>query len=136
MRNVSVVRKRWLSGGAVIPLSALLLLSCTTTVTPWVASGRSLDVLGEQFLATASAFDKGLEAGKVTPEQYKAWRIFGERFQTAYGPAVGLWQAARRVNDTALERDTVAIVARLAVELGGFAVQVGVAVTQFQKGAP
>ena len=98
---------------------ALTALACTT-VSPFVATGESTRVLGEQFLSTAKLMDAGLQSGTVTAEQYRAWRVFGLKFQAAYGLAVDLWKAARAARDNALEAQAAEILASLAVDLGRF----------------
>lgn len=93
--------------------------SCANT-TALIVAGESIDAAGAQFVEVGAAMNKGLDAGKVTPEQYKAWAEFAKRFKAFYRPTVDAWKAAVRANDAALAGDLGAAVTTIVLELGGF----------------
>ena len=68
---------------AKVVLVGLLALSACKAVDVTIVSGQSLSILADQFVATASAMDKGLDSGAITQEQYVAWAKFGKKFQSA-----------------------------------------------------
>jgi len=119
---------------ALVAVLGLVGASCAAA-TPWVASGQSLKVVGNTFVSTAAAFDAGLAAGSITPEQYRAWASFGRKFQAAWPLALDLWESSIKVNDAALQGKAEAILSTLMAELGGFAVQVGGTFTQADGGS-
>lgn len=94
-------------------------IACTN-LTPYVVTGESLVAVGNQFADVGEAMNKGLDAGKVTPEQYRTWAAFGKRFQVLYPATVNAWSAALEANDKALQGDLAGAVARLTAELAGF----------------
>lgn len=100
-------------------LFALTALACSSA-TPFVATGETTRVLGEQFLATARLMDSGLRSGVVTHEQYRQWRDFGMKFQASFPLAVDLWKAARAANDKAIEAHAAEILSGLAMDLARF----------------
>ena len=100
-------------------LVALLLSGCAHKA-GFVVTGHSLLELEHQFSVVADAMDKGLDSGAVSPDEYKAWRAFGERFQVAYPRAVSTWRASRAANDAALQGSLGAAVAGLTAELAGY----------------
>lgn len=101
-------------------LGAIALLAACAGAQPYVVSGESLKLVGSQFVTTAALMDRGLDNKSITPEQYKKWRDFGERFQPAFDLAVKLWETARLSNDKRLERQAAEIILRLAEDLTAF----------------
>jgi hypothetical protein len=103
--------------------AVLLLLAGCTSIAPFVVSGKSLSALGNQFADTGAAMNKALDAGKVTPEQYRVWSSFAKRFQAIYPLAVDGWKTSVELNDKVLASQFSEAVAQLAGELASFYVQ-------------
>ncbi len=99
---------------------AALLLSACANVTPYIVTGESLKVLGNQAADTSEAMNKGLDAGKVSVVDYRAWAEFAKRFQLFYPTAVDTWNAAVAINDKILAGQLGEAIGRLSLELGHF----------------
>ncbi len=102
-----------------IAVVALSLYACSS-VSPLVVSGEALAAVGNQFADTADAMNRGVDSGAVTVEQYRAWRSFGQVFQTTYPHTVALWEVARVSGDKKLEAEVTAILGRMILELAAF----------------
>lgn len=103
-----------------LPLFLLLAAPACTNLTPYVVTGDSLVTVGNQFADLGEMMNRGLDAGKVTPEQYRTWAEFGRRFKVVYPATVNAWNAALEAHDKALQGDLAGAVARLTAELAGF----------------
>ena len=102
-------------------LLALVLLSgCASQKAVYIVTGESLKVLGHQAADTSEAMNKGLDSGKVTVEQYRAWAEFAKRFQLFYPTAVDTWNAAQVINDNILAGQLGEAIGRMAAELAKF----------------
>lgn len=99
---------------------SLLIMSCST-MTGFVASGETLDALGHQFVETNQLMAQAVQIRAIMPEDYRAWRTFGHRFQELYPLAVAMWEGARKVNDAVTEGKMAGLIAELAAELTKFA---------------
>lgn len=97
-----------------------LLLSACSTVAPFVATGESLAALDNQFADTGAAFNAGLDAGKVTPEQYRPWAEFAKRYKPLARMAVDAWKASIELKDKVMAGKFGEALAQLAVELAAF----------------
>ena len=106
---------------------AVLMAACASS-TGFIISGESLDATGKAFVTVGQAYNKGLDAKTVTPEQYRAWATFARKFQQAYPPAVQLWKSSVAVNDAALQKDSATLIASLVNELIRLGTVVGVQV--------
>ena len=112
---------------AILFLAGLLLLSGCTTTSPFVISGTSLAVAGDQFAAVGALYKQGCDVTKVIAQpQCQTWRAFGLKFQQMYPITVQAWKAARATNDAALMKQTDALVTTLMSELATLASVVGV----------
>lgn len=102
---------------------ALIILAlgsgCTASgrQTAFIVSGESLKALGHQAADTSAAMNKGLDSGKVTVEQYRAWAEFAKRFQLFYPTAVDTWHAAQAIADDLLVGQLGEAIGRLSAEL-------------------
>lgn len=83
-----------------------------------VVTGNTLLELEREFTLVADAMDAGVDAQVVTPDDYRAFREFGLRFQALYPAAVATWRTARKANDEALRGRLGGIVGSLFGELG------------------
>lgn len=120
-----------LLGGA---LSVASLGMHCASITALVVSNEALRAVGDEFVTCAAAMDAGLDAGRISPQQYRDWAHFGAKFRDSYGPAVALWKAARAANDAKLEAKAAAVVGHLADELSGFTAQAHVASVSMDGG--
>ena len=131
-------RSPWILSFALLALmlSATSLVShgCTASQA-LVVTGESLRVLGDEFVTCAASMDAALDAGRITPAQYRDWAHFGVKFKQTYPLGVQLWEAAHHTEDAALERQAAGVVSTLAVELGAFYSMVRVA-TEPRDGGP
>lgn len=92
----------------------LVLSACALWATPkteadrtkaLIAFGSSLDAGGTMFVAVGTQFNSALDAGLITPEQYRKWAAFATPFKPAYDRAVTSWKIARTANNiTSLEQ--------------------------------
>jgi len=109
------------------PFTAVLLaisLSACVNVSPLTISGTTIDIAGDQFVASAKLFNDGLDQGTVTVAQYREWANFGTRFQAAYPLAVRTWKTARETNDAVLEKKASELLSVLIRELDAYFVLV------------
>jgi hypothetical protein len=100
-----------------------LVASGCKTVAPFVATGETLAALDNQFADTGAAFNAGLDAGKLTPEQYRPWAEFGKRYKPLARMAVDAWKASIELNDKVLAGQFGAALGQLASELAVFYAQ-------------
>lgn len=101
-------------------LVVLALSACATASNTFIATGQTLQSAGQEFVATAALFDRGLDSGAITVEQYAAWRDFGHKFKATYPVAVELWKAAQLANDDVLSGKVQNIITDLVSELVKF----------------
>lgn len=106
-------------------LLVLVLLAACSSSAPFVVTGESLDTAGKAFVAVGQAYNQALDAKTVTVEQYREWSQFAKKFQQAYPSAVQLWKSSVAVNDTALTKQTDAIIVSLVGEMTRLATVVG-----------
>jgi hypothetical protein len=74
---------------------ALLLLLTACSVNQWLVSGKVLDEVGQQFLATGKMYDTLLANKQVTVEEYRVWATFANRFKAVYPSVVVTWNTAQ-----------------------------------------
>jgi hypothetical protein len=106
----------------------LLLLAACATSTGFIVSGESLDAVGKSFVAVGQAYNRELDAQRISVDQYRSWSAFAKKFQAAYPSAVQLWKSSIAVNDAALTKKSDEIIVSLVTELAKFATVVGVQV--------
>lgn len=106
----------------------LVLATACASQTGFIVTAESLDSLGKQFVAVGEAYNKALDAKKITVEEYRAWADFAKKFKTSYPIAVEGWKSGVRINDAALQKSSVALISGLVGELGRFAITVGMQV--------
>lgn len=97
----------------VITTFVIAMVGCKT-VDPYIATGETLHVVGQEFVSVGLAMNKGLDNHTVTVEQYRKWVAFAVRFKPAYAIAVKAWEVGDK--DTAKEN-----IIALAAELSTFA---------------
>lgn len=102
----------------VFALSATI--ACTHTQV-WVASGESLVVLGESFVATGHAMDAALDAKTVDEATYRRWAAFARYFKPAYETAADRWLHS----DDSASKHAAAVLASLSAELAEWAAVAG-----------
>jgi hypothetical protein len=111
-------------------LAGVLLFAGCVSTSPFVITGTSLAVAGDQFAAVGALYKQGCDVTKsLAANQCNAWRAFGLKFQQMYPITVQAWKAARATNDSALMKQTDALVTTLMTELGSLASVVGVQLT-------
>lgn len=112
----------WRAFGLILAMGSLpgLTLSSCTASQAFVVTGKSADVLGQQFVTASNAMQAGLQQKLITKEQFLAWNEFSQRFDALYGKTVDLWKAAQLAKDDAVAGDLETAIGRLAVELMGF----------------
>jgi len=116
--------------GMILTLAVLLLLAGCVSTSPLVISGTSLAVAGDQFAAVGALYKQGCDVTKsIAAAQCNTWRAFGIKFQQMYPITVQAWKAARATNDSALMKQTDALVSTLITELASLASVVGVQLT-------
>jgi len=99
---------------------AVLLVSACTNVTPFIVSGQSLTALDNQFADTGAAMNAGLDANKVTKEDYRKWAEFAKRFKPLEDVAYKAWTTAVELNDLAVAGKFGEALALLGAELMAF----------------
>jgi hypothetical protein len=99
-----------------VPVVLLLALASCAHDKAWVASGTSIAMLGESFVATGRLMDSALDSKAVTAEQYRKWAAFAHYFKPAYDLAADRWLHA---DDSATEHAAVVLTA-LAGELAAW----------------
>jgi hypothetical protein len=104
-------------------LALVLFSSCASQKTAFIVTGESLKVLGNQAADVSAAMNKGLDEGKVKPEDYRVWAEFAKRFQLFYPTAVDTWNAAQVINDNLLAGQVGEAIGRMAAELGKFIIK-------------
>lgn len=90
------------------------------TVAPFVVAADSIDALGDQFLQTNDAFNRGYAAGIVSDEDQEAWASFADRFVVFYRPTFNALRAAKESRDDVEAGRLGAAIARIAAELADF----------------
>jgi hypothetical protein len=103
-----------------LPIALLLFAPACKTVAPFVVAADSLDALGEQFVQTNDAFNKGYASGLVTDDQQEAWASFADRFVLFYRPTMNALRIAKESKNDAEAGRLGVIVARYAEELAAF----------------
>lgn len=101
----------------------VLLFSACTNVTPFIVTGKSLAALDNQFADTGAAMNAGLDAGKVTPEQYRKWAAFAKKYKPIENLAYEAWTLSTELNDLALAGKFGEALGLLGAELINFYVQ-------------
>ena len=64
-----------------------------------LAFGETLDASGNSFVGVGKIYNASLDAGLLTPEQYRKWAGFATQFKPAYEKAVQAWKLARTANN-------------------------------------
>lgn len=98
-------------------LALVLFSGCVSQKHVYIVTGESLKVLGNQAADTSEAFNKALDAGKVSKEEYRVWAEFAKRFKLFYPTAVDTWNAAQVINDNILAGQVGEAIGRMASEL-------------------
>jgi hypothetical protein len=120
--------QRQLAPLVLLLLALAVLMAACASQSGFVVTAESLNSLGNQFVAVGEAYNKALDAKKITPEEYRAWADFAKKFKTSYPIAVEGWKSGVKVNDAALQKSSVALISSLVGELGKFALTVGMQV--------
>lgn len=102
-----------------LPVIALLALAACSHTQAYVATGESIDALGQTFVATGHALDAAYDAHRVSEAQYDRWRAFVKFFKPTYDMAADRWLHA---DETASEH-AAAVLAALSAELATFALE-------------
>jgi hypothetical protein len=95
---------------------AVLVAGCTEAQA-YVVTSAGLTTLGNEFADVADAMNKGLDAHRVSPEQYDAWRAFAIRFNVVYPGACDMFEEALAKSDRPKREQAAAVLATLALEL-------------------
>jgi hypothetical protein len=82
---------------------ALAAQGCTHT-DRLIVSGEAIDTVGDQFIITWEAMNKGYTEGKVTKETYDKWIEFAVKARPLYHEAASSWRAARKVGNAVEEK--------------------------------
>lgn len=107
-------------------LLVALLAGCAGASKGLVVSGESLVAIGDQFVAVAHVYKDGCDTPpqRIPPADCARFRAFGVKFKVAYPAAHKVWEAARRTNDVAAQKNASLLISALAVELSTLTVDV------------
>lgn len=94
----------------------VLCVACTASQA-YVATGEGLVTLGNEFVVTAEAMNAGIDAHRVTEQQYDAWRAFALRFKAVYPGACRLYRTALDKSDHSQRDQAAALLTGLSAEL-------------------
>lgn len=101
-------------------VTALLLVGCANL---FAVSGKSLQVLGEQFESVSAQVTSGCKAQVIAVDTCTKYREFGERFKQTYPITVGLWDAARKAGDKTSQRKAEEVISELTRDLSRLATE-------------
>lgn len=93
--------------------------SCKT-VDPYIATGETLNTVGQEFVVVASAMNRGLDEHVISTVDYKRWAEFAHRFKTSYSLAVAMWTFAVDHKDDIQKGKATDIILALSAELATF----------------
>ena len=86
-------------------LLVLLLPACASSK-GFIVSGETLDATGRQFVAVGNLYNRLLDGGHISADQYRPWAKFATKFKVAYPRAVDLWKDAIKFNDLMLAKQS------------------------------
>lgn len=107
---------------ALLLVLGLSLSSCTASQA-FIVTGESIKATGRQYVATEEAMRKGVDQGKVTPAQFKAWVMFSDKFELVWDSAAAAWLRAREAKAQVEQGKLEAAIASVMAELTGFYVK-------------
>ena len=100
-----------------VSVFTLLLFFAACSTSAWLVSGKALDEVGQQFLATGAMYDSMLKSKAVSAEEYRAWAAFANHFKAVYPSVVATWKQAQTAQQAS---DSVDAILALKNELLGF----------------
>lgn len=105
---------------ALLLVVAIVGLSCGSAARSLQATGVSLKVVGEQFVAISEQVTTGCQAKAIPAPLCERYRHFGEHFKRAFPLAVGMWEIARKVDDAKTQQRAEEVIALLSKDLERF----------------
>jgi len=80
----------------------LALLALALAVTPactaaraFAVTGDTIKATGRQYVQTTEAMIKGVDEGKISPSQFRAWAAFSDKFALTWDTTAAAWLRAR-----------------------------------------
>lgn len=87
---------------------------------PYVATGETINMVGQEFLVVGDAMNKAIDANMLTKEQYDRWVAFVEKFKVSHALARRTWKFALANDDNIAKGDATNIILNLSAELAEF----------------
>lgn len=100
-------------------LSSLLVLSCKHS-DPFIITGASIDLIGQQFIATNKLMSEALDSNLITQFKYDEWKKFALVFQKGYPVLVDMWDVAASAEDPNKREHISAVISDMLTQLNGF----------------